>query len=131
MQPFEAALRAATFFVAIFAALVSLQLYNLIRTGELAQTWRSFIIGALVFAVWALTNFANTFFGDLFTEGGRLLLVMDLLQMVFVLLLAHGLWRQRQLFYQPGRYRPPQPGPDGVEVDHDDSEEDEPPVTVV
>lgn len=101
-----ALLRAATFAAAIFAALVAMQLYNLLKAGDVAQAWKSFIVGALVFAVWALTAFANTFFGFLFESGRSIALVMDLLQTVFVLLFAMGLWQQRQLFYRPDRLRP-------------------------
>ena len=110
-------LRAATFFVAIFAALVAMQLYNLLKAGEIAQTWKSFIIGALVFAVWSLADFADAFFANLFEHGERIRLVVELLRTAFVLLYAGGLWRQRQTYYHPDRYRPPEPGSDGVDVD--------------
>ena len=119
-------LRAATFFLAIFGALVALQLYNLIKTGDLAATWRSFIIGALVFAVWALADFANAFCGDLFEQGKRIALVMDLLRALFIALFVAGLWAQRQMFYHPDRMRPAAPGADGVEIEHDDGLPPEP-----
>lgn len=105
MELVAAGLRAATFVVAIFAVLVASQLYNLIKSGELAQTWRPFILGALVFAGWALASFANTFFGFLFEEGRTIALLMDLLLAVFILLFAIGLWGHRQMFYHPDRLR--------------------------
>jgi len=91
--------------LAIFAALVAAQLYSLIKAGEVARAWRSFIVGALVFAAWSLTSFANTFFPFVFEEGRRIGVVMDLLQTLFILLFAVGLWLQRQMFYHPGRFR--------------------------
>jgi hypothetical protein len=117
------ALRAGTFFVAIFAALVALQLYNLLKAGEIAQTWRSFIIGALVFAAWSLADFADAFFANLFEDGQRIQVVVEILRMAFVLLFAGGLWRQRQTYYHPDRYRPPVPGSDGVDVDLEPDDE--------
>lgn len=108
LEPWSAGLRAATFVAAVFAALVAAQLYTLIRAGEAGQGWRSFIIGALVFAVWALASFANTYFAALFA-GKRLGLVLDLLQAVFAVLFAAGLWSQRQAFYHPDRHRPVRP----------------------
>lgn len=125
MGHFEAALKVATFVLAIFAALVAGQLYNLIKQGELAQTWRSFIVGALVLAVWALADFANAFFGNLFEDAERIRLVTELLRTVFVLLFVGGLWLQRQMYYHPDRFRPP-PASDGVEMDHDEPGEDGP-----
>jgi len=113
------ALRAGTFFIAIFAALVALQLYNLLKAGEIAQTWQSFIIGALVFAVCSLADFAEAFFPNLFDDSARIRLVVEMLRTAFVLLFAGGLWRQRQTYYHPDRYRPPEPGSDGVDVDMD------------
>lgn len=110
-------LRAGTFFIAIFAALVAMQLYNLLKAGEIAQTWRSFIIGAMVFAVWSLADFADAFFANLFEDSGRIKLVLEILRMAFVLLFAGGLWRQRETYYHPDRYRPPEPGSDGVDID--------------
>ncbi len=111
-------LRAVTFVGAVFAALVAAQLYTLIRSGEVGQGWRSFIVGALVFAVWALANFANTYFGPLFA-GPRMTLVMDLLQSGFAILFAAGLWSHRQAFYHPDRHRPA----DAAEGDGDEAEE--------
>ncbi len=125
MQQAAIALRGVTFFIAIFAALVAMQLYNLIKAGELAQTWRSFIVAALVFAAWALADFADAYVGDLFADNGRMDLVLALLRVVFVLLFAGGLWVQRQLFYHPGRVRPKQAPADGVEMDHDDGDDDD------
>jgi len=122
------ALRASTFFIAIFAALVALQLYNLLKAGEIAQTWKSFIIGALVLAVWSLADFADAFFANLFDDSARMKLVLEILRTAFVLLFAGGLWRQRQTYFHPDRYRPPEPGTDGVDVDMDiDPEHDVPP----
>jgi hypothetical protein len=122
------ALRAGTFFIAIFAALVALQLYNLLKAGEIAQTWKSFIIGALVLAVWSLADFADAFFANLFDDSARMKLVLEILRTAFVLLFAGGLWRQRQTYFHPDRYRPPEPGSDGVDVDMDlDREFDDPP----
>lgn len=101
-----AGLRAVTFVAAIFAALVAAQLYNLIKSSDVARAWRSFIVGALVFAVWALASFANTFFGFLFEEGRNIAAVMDLLQALFIGLYAAGLWQLRQLHFHPDRLRP-------------------------
>ncbi len=124
MDELSVGLRAATFFLSIFAALVALQLYNLLRAGELAQTWRSFIIGALVLAVWSLADIANTLLTGLSGSGGRIGLFVDLLRTMFVILYASGLWSQRQLFYHPDRFRPGEAGVDGVEIEHDDREDE-------
>jgi hypothetical protein len=101
-----AALRALTFLLSIFAALVASQVYALGRSGALARVWRLFILGALVFAAWSLAAFADTFFGYLFEEGRTIALVMDVLQAVFILLLAAGFWLLRQAYYRPERLRP-------------------------
>lgn len=128
MSDLSLVLRSVTFFLAIFAALVALQLYNLIRTGDLATTWRSFIIGAMVFAAWALADLAALFLGDLFGAGARLRVVLDLLQAAFIALFAGGLWLQRQMFYHPNRFRPPQ-SVEGVEMEHDDTDLDDDPLS--
>jgi hypothetical protein len=102
----SAVLRAATFLLAIFAALVAGQLYTLARSGEVGRTWRPFIPAALVFAAWAVMMFAQTFFAQLFESGRALGLVMDGLLTCFVLLFASGLWQARQVYYRPEQYRP-------------------------
>lgn len=124
-------LRAGTFVLAIFAVLVGLQLYNLLKTGEYAKTWKSFIVGALVFAVWALADLADAMFANLFEDTSRIQLVVELLRLAFGLLFATGLWWQRQTFYRPDRLRPPEGGADGVESDVElDAEGDDAAVTV-
>ncbi|MBI2301128.1 MAG: hypothetical protein HYU66_19635 [Armatimonadetes bacterium] len=94
-----------------FAALVALQLYNLVKSAEMGLAWRPFIIGALVFGVWALASFARTYFASLFEAAERVGLVLDLLQTAFALLFAAGLWQLRQVFYHPERYRQSGEGP--------------------
>jgi hypothetical protein len=114
VNPVVAGLRAMTFLLAVFTALIAAQLYNLIKAGELARSWRPFIISALVFAVWALAWFANTFFGFIFDSRSNLAFVMDLLQTLFILLFAMGFWQQRQAFFNPKQFRPSDE--DGVET---------------
>ncbi|MCC7493903.1 MAG: hypothetical protein IT204_16220 [Fimbriimonadaceae bacterium] len=118
-----AVLRAVAFFLAIFGALVALQLYRLIRAGELAGTWRPFIVGSLVLAVWSLTEVADLVLGE--PAARPTTLTVDVLRAAFAALFAMGLWTQRQTFYHPERLRPGPEGEDGMDLDHDDTADED------
>ena len=99
MQLFRAALEFLSFMVAIFAAVVALQLYALLKTGEIGRTWRVLILGAGIFALHTLIGIGHYF--DYFDDHGT----YELSQLLCIIVLAYAFWLQRSAFCRPRVHR--------------------------
>lgn len=98
-------LQLVNFVVALFAALVALQLYSLLRTGSVGRTWKILIVGAVILVVHAVAAFMIHCFPEGVGTMPFAQSVSEVLKTAFVFTLAWGLWMQRQAFYAPWRYR--------------------------
>lgn len=91
--------QALTFFAAIFATIWAIELYSLLKTGEVGKTWRVVVIATLLFAVSEILKFGETF---------QYLLPLNLheyLDLPFILLLAIACYMQRKAFFMPQHFR--------------------------
>lgn len=88
-----------SFIIVLFAAVWAVELYRLLKTGEIGKTWRVLIVATLVFAVHEILAMAETF-GYI-----ERTLATDLTDLVFVFLLAYACYLQRRAFFTPHLYR--------------------------
>lgn len=82
-----------SFGFSIIAAVLAIDMYALLRTGQYGRTWRLFIIASVLFVLFQVLQMVYVLRGSL--EAHRLSQVVEL---VFVMTLAYAFYRQRQLF---------------------------------
>ena len=88
-----------SFFAAIFATVWAVELYRLLRTGEVGRTWRVIIAATILFAVGEVLKF-----GELFEFLPRLGM-FNYLHLPFIILLAYACYAQRKAFFMPQHFR--------------------------
>lgn len=82
-----------SFGISIIAAVLAIDMYALLRTGQYGRTWRLLIIASVLFVLFQVLQMVHVLRGSL--EAYRLSQVVEL---VFVITLAYAFYRQRQLF---------------------------------
>jgi len=91
-----------TFLLTLFALVLAIQLYALLRTGTIGATWRIVSAGVVAFGIGELFRFASVwkFIDPLWAQ-----VVSLITNFLFIILLAWALWIQRQAFHHPQVYR--------------------------
>lgn len=98
------------FLLSVGAAAIAINLYSLLRTGQVGASWRVLIIASVLFALMQAVKLAEV--------GGvpyaASLHLSSIIELVFVLALAYAFYLQRRVFSEARRAS-----------DEDESEEDE------
>lgn len=83
-----------SFFLSVGAAALAINLYSLLRTGQLGASWRVLIIASVLFALLQAVKLAEVS-GVPYAAALNLSTVIE---MVFALALAYAFFLQRQVF---------------------------------
>lgn len=92
----------ATFVLTLFALVLAIQLYALLRTGTVGGTWRIIVGATALFGMGEILRFAGVW-GFLDSLSSHV--AAQIANFLFAALLAWALWIQRQAFYRPEVYR--------------------------
>jgi len=82
------------FLLSVGAAAIAINLYSLLRTGQIGASWRVLIIASVLFSLGQAVRLAEVS-GVPYAQEMRLSAVVDL---IFVLALAYAFFLQRQVF---------------------------------
>jgi hypothetical protein len=89
-----------TFGFSVIAAVLAIDMYTLLRTGELGKTWRVLIIASVMFALAQVIRMAELLNWSMSDYG-----LSQIVELVFVLALAYAFFLQRQSFTQAAELR--------------------------
>src|SRR5688500_15689983 len=102
-----------SFAVSVIAAVVAIDMYKLLRTGEFGSSWRILIIASLIFSLVQALGLP-----ELFDWGGlQSSHLSELADMIFVMALAYAFYLQRRVFSQA--YRTTREGAESFEAEED------------
>lgn len=90
-----------TFAFSVIAAVLAIDMYALLRTGEFGRTWRILITASVMFALAQAMHLAAWFDW----QAVRQYHLADIAQLAFVLMLAFAFYSQRQAFSQRDKTR--------------------------
>jgi hypothetical protein len=82
------------FVFSVVAAGIAINLYSLLRTGQIGASWRILIIASVLFALVQAVKLAEV----LRAPAGSSTRLSALIELVFVLALAYAFFLQRQVF---------------------------------
>lgn len=82
------------FLLSVGAAVIAINLYSLLRTGQLGASWRVLIIASVLFALFQAVKLAEVC-GVPYAQSLHL---SSIIELVFVLALAYAFWLQRLVF---------------------------------
>lgn len=82
------------FLLSVGASVIAVNLYSLLRTGQIGASWRVLIIASVLFSLVQAVKLAEVC-GVPFAQQMRLSSVVEL---IFVLALAYAFYLQRQVF---------------------------------
>lgn len=88
------ALSFLSFGLSVIAAVLAIDMYRLLRTGEFGQTWRLLIIASVMMALLQVLRMAEVFEFDSLIEE-RLAQIVEL---CFIITLAYAFYCQRKVF---------------------------------
>ncbi|NCO93888.1 MAG: hypothetical protein COZ06_16905 [Armatimonadetes bacterium CG_4_10_14_3_um_filter_66_18] len=102
MQLFSSLMALLCLLVAIFGVILAIQLYSLLKTGAIGQTWQIVIIAIGIYGVERILYFAQVwgFVGDFVLQPTR-----RALELLFIILMTVALYVQRRAFLKPHLYR--------------------------
>ncbi len=83
-----------TFALSVIAAVLAIDMYALLRTGEFGRTWRILITASVMFALSQALRLAAWFNWDAVQQFH----LADIAQLAFVLMLAYAFYSQRMAF---------------------------------
>jgi len=83
-----------TFAFSVIAAVLAIDMYALLRTGEFGRTWRILITASVMFALSQALRLAGWFDW----EAVQQFHLADIAQLAFVLMLAYAFYSQREAF---------------------------------
>ncbi|HEX8237853.1 MAG TPA: hypothetical protein VF600_18075 [Abditibacteriaceae bacterium] len=89
-----------SFGFSVIAAVLAIDMYTLLRTGELGKTWRVLIIASVMFALAQVIRLAELLNWRMADYG-----LSQIVELVFVLALAYAFFLQRQTFTQAAALR--------------------------
>jgi hypothetical protein len=89
-----------SFSFSVIAAVLAIDMYTLLRTGELGKTWRILIIASVMFALAQVVRMAELLNWRMSEYG-----LSQIVELVFVLALAYAFFLQRQTFTQAAQLR--------------------------
>ena len=84
------------FAISVIAAVVAIDMYKLLRTGQFGSSWRILIIASVIFCLVQALRLA-----ELFEWGGlHLSHLSEIADLIFVMALAYAFYLQRRAFSQ-------------------------------
>jgi hypothetical protein len=87
------------FGISVIAAVVAIDMYKLLRTGEIGASWRVLIIASVIFALTQALRLAG-----LTTWGGiEMHNLSEIADLIFVMALAYAFYLQRRVFRMASR----------------------------
>ncbi len=89
-----------SFGFSVIAAVLAIDMYTLLRTGEMGKTWRVLIIASVMFALAQVIRMAELLNWRMADYG-----LSQIVEMVFVLALSYAFFLQRQTFTQAAELR--------------------------
>lgn len=89
-----------SFGFSVIAAVLAIDMYTLLRTGEMGKTWRVLIIASVMFALAQVIRMAELLNWRMADYG-----LSQIVELVFVLALAYAFFLQRQTFTQAAELR--------------------------
>lgn len=105
------------FGISVIAAVVAIDMYKLLRTGEFGSSWRILIIASVIFCLVQALRLA-----ELFEWGGlEMIHLSEIADLIFVLALAHAFYLQRRVFSQASRNNNNKDEPTDIEAEHHDA----------
>src|SRR5690349_8020865 len=88
-----------SFCISVIAAVIAIDMYRLLRTGQFGASWRVLIIASVMFALLHALRFGEHFDFTPWTTFH----LSDVVEFVFVIALAYAFFLQRQTFKGSGR----------------------------
>jgi hypothetical protein len=82
-----------TFGLSIIAAVMAIDMYKLLRTGDFGKTWRLLIIASVMFALLQVVKLGEIL--NFRTSGYHL---SEIVELCFVMALAYAFYQQRRVF---------------------------------
>ena len=89
-----------SFGFSVIAAVLAIDMYTLLRTGEMGKTWRVLIIASVMFALAQVIRMAELLNWRTSDYG-----LSQIVELVFVLALSYAFFLQRQTFTQAAELR--------------------------
>jgi hypothetical protein len=93
-----------SFGFSVIAAVLAIDMYTLLRTGEFGKTWRVLIIASVMFALAQVLRMAELLNWRFSSYG-----LSQIVELMFVLALAYSFFLQRQAFTQAAGLRGEEP----------------------
>jgi len=88
-----------TFGLSIIAAVLAIDMYTLLRTGQFGSSWRVMIIASVIFVLVQVLRLAEV----LHWEAFQVYALTQIVELVFVMSLAYAFFLQRQAFTRVAR----------------------------
>lgn len=110
-----------TFGISVIAAVMAIDMYKLLRTGDFGKTWRLLIIACVMFALLQALKLAEL----LNFRAMAQFQLSEIVELCFVLALAFAIYQQRSLFSRQPKARHDLEGDEGENEEDEASDEDE------
>lgn len=101
-EPYLGLLTFLSFTFSIIAAVLAIDMYTLLRTGEFGKTWRVIIIASVMYALLQALRLAETFNWYVALHG-----LSQIAELMFALSLTYAFYLQRNAFTLAARLRGP------------------------
>lgn len=82
-----------TFAFSIFAAVLAIDMYALLRTGQFGRTWRILIVASVVFVMLQVMQMSDGLLDPVIAHR-----LSQVTQLMFVIALTYAFYRQRQVY---------------------------------
>ena len=92
-ETYAGVLNLLTFGFSIFAAVLAIDMYALLRTGQFGRTWRILIVASVIFVMLQVLQMS----GGLLDPGVAQKL-SQVTELIFVIALTYAFYRQRQVY---------------------------------
>ena len=90
----------AAFIFSVIAAVLAIDMYTLLRTGEFGNTWRVLIIASVIYALLQALRMAESLNWRIASHG-----LSQIVELTFALALAYAFYLQRKTFTQAAALR--------------------------
>lgn len=90
----------AAFIFSVIAAVLAIDMYTLLRTGEFGNTWRVLIIASVIYALLQALRLAESLNWRIASHG-----LSQIVELMFALALAYAFYLQRKTFTQAAALR--------------------------
>lgn len=106
-----------SFGFSIIAAVLAIDMYTLLRTGQFGNSWRVMIIASVIFALVQVLRLAEI----LHWESFQVYALSQIVELVFVIALAYAFFLQRKAFTLAERHHKATEEPEDYEDEADDT----------